>query len=111
VWSPSSDTIYVNNTIVFLIAKVFTLADNPVLLESMYIRNYLGNPSSPGYGDLLSDVNAGTFFIASRTVISVPDAVPSMLKMFMVAASDYIRDEMKYSQIRSGFSFILSECR
>jgi hypothetical protein len=100
VWTPSSDFIYPDNTIMFVIAKAFVLAERPILLESIYIGNFPGNPTAPGYPDGVPEVNGGPFIIASGQIISVPDARPTVLKTFTVAASDYVRDETRFSQFQ-----------
>jgi hypothetical protein len=91
VWTTSSDVFYPDNTIVFVIAKLFAPANDTFLLECLYIGNFPGNPDDPSYTDIVPEVDAGPFIVAVGQVIGAADSSrSSSLKTFTVAASDYV---------------------
>jgi hypothetical protein len=100
VWTMSSDAFFPDDSIVFVIAKLFAPPNSPFLLESLYIGNFPGDPDDPSYSDVVPEIDAGPFVMVVGQVIKPPDSTRSGgLKTFTVAASDYVRDEQKYSQI------------
>jgi hypothetical protein len=100
VWTMASDVFYPDDTIVFVIAKLFAPANDTFLLECIYIGNFPGDPNDSSYSDMVPEVDAGPFIVAVGQVIRPADSSRSSgLKTFTVAASDYVRDEQKFSQI------------
>jgi hypothetical protein len=96
----ASDFFYPDDTIVFVIAKLFTPTNNMFLLECIYIGNFPGDPNDSSYSDIVPEVDVGPFIVAVGQVIRPPNSSRSGgLKMFTVAASDDVCDEQKFSQI------------
>ena len=99
VWSTSSDVVYEDNTIIFVIAKLYTHTNNSILLDSMYIGNVPGDPESSTYEEAVPNIGGGPFVMILGPVVKVADTRASPLKTFTVGASEYVRDKLKYSQI------------
>jgi hypothetical protein len=100
VWTTSSDVFYPDNTVVFVIGKLFAPANNTFLLECVYMGNVPGDPSDPLYQETVPELDAGPFVVVVGQVIKPADSSHSgILKSFTVTASDYVRDEQKFSQV------------
>jgi hypothetical protein len=100
VWTMSSDFFYPDDTVVFIIAKLFAPANDTFLLESLYIGNFPGDPNDSSYIDIVPEVDVGPFIVAVGQVIKAPDVSWSGgLKTFTIVTSDYVCDEQKFSHI------------
>jgi hypothetical protein len=100
VWTTSSEVFYPDDTVVFVIAKLFAPANDTFLLECLYMGNFPGDPNDPSYTDVIPEVDAGPFIVAVGQVLKLPDSSRTGgLKTFVVVASDYVRDEQKFSHI------------
>src|SRR5262245_44954559 len=82
LWSSSSAVILPDDTIVFVIAKLFAPTNGPFLLECIYVGNFPGDPDDSSYADVVPEVDAGPFVVVVGQVIKVPDIRSSPLKTF-----------------------------
>jgi hypothetical protein len=64
VWTISSNFFYPDDTVVFVIAKLFTPTNNTFLLESLYIGNFPDDLNDSSYIDIIPEVDAGPFIVA-----------------------------------------------
>lgn len=99
-WTPSSESFYPDDSIVFVIAKLYAPANQSFLLECLCLSNFPGDPEHPTYGENIPDLDSGPFVIALGQVVRPADpSRQSLLKTFTLGVSDYVRDEQRYSNI------------
>ena len=101
-YSPPNDTVLADNTIAFVIAKVYVPPANVpgnILLEAIHIAPVPGDPTSEAYEDSVPDFRFPAIF-AHGCVINEHQEEKLGVVTFPMVVSDYIRGGTKQSTLQ-----------
>ncbi|KAG6375178.1 hypothetical protein JVT61DRAFT_3387 [Boletus reticuloceps] len=103
VYSRFNDTVLLDNSVVFIVAKGFFVLHEPILLEATTFVPVPGDPTDASYDNNVPDLT--TPLIIGLGVVPTPFEMLSdgKSKTCTVVSSDYVRDVIKQSSIQCFF--------
>ncbi|EKM58993.1 uncharacterized protein PHACADRAFT_25125 [Phanerochaete carnosa HHB-10118-sp] len=103
VYSPHEDLPLPDDTVVFIITRVYAPIRTPVLFEAIHVYSFSGDPSKDKYDKHLP--NIPLHFLELEVVHFVQNAMPlDKSKHLILEASDYVRDKKKMSTVEAMFN-------
>ncbi|EPQ51599.1 hypothetical protein GLOTRDRAFT_48698 [Gloeophyllum trabeum ATCC 11539] len=103
VWALKSTPILPDDTVVFLLAKACSPADataGTVLLDSLVMQAFPGDPDSESYDDHLPDGLVPWAIAIGRTLSQTRPLGDGVSKGFEITVSEYVRDEARQSGLQ-----------
>jgi len=88
-FSPT-ESVLKDDTVVYMVVKVYASPHSMVLLESLYLIPLPGNPNDNSYEDNLPDISHLFVFALGLITCTAESTASSTLKMFHMNVSDYI---------------------
>jgi len=101
-YSPVNDTVFQDNTVTFMLAKVYVPPGNiagNVLLEAIHVVPLPGDPSDKSYNKHLPNFPY-PLKLGLGTVTSLVETLPDGCISFPVSLSDYMQGNLKQSVLQ-----------
>ncbi|KDQ49074.1 hypothetical protein JAAARDRAFT_143925 [Jaapia argillacea MUCL 33604] len=99
-YSPPNDTILPDNTVAFVIAKVFAPPNADIILNAIHVVPLPGNPNNDDYESHIPDV-PHPFFLGLGSAQGLQETLADgKLRGFTVLLSDYVRESVKQFNIQ-----------
>jgi len=99
VYSSGTDMILADNTVAFVLAKLFIKQDRSAEMDAICLSQVPGDPESDTYEDSIPDVQI-PFVFGIGQVSRLVDSMGGGYKRFQLTVSEYVRDQQNCCSVQ-----------